>query len=76
MSLVRLILEATWETFYDKDPVPPKSTPTQAKLVLGGEASMWGEFVDAANIHQVIWMRAAAVAERCVQLFHVILIFL
>ena len=39
-------------------------TPEQKKLILGGEAAMWTEFITAENISQRIWPRAAAVAER------------
>lgn len=32
--------------------------------VLGGEAALWGEMVDAANLQAALWMPAAVVAER------------
>jgi hexosaminidase len=39
-------------------------TPEQEKLILGGEAAMWSEFMTPEIISGRIWPRAAAVAER------------
>lgn len=39
-------------------------TSAQKKLILGGEATMWTEFVTSENIDLRIWPRTAAIAER------------
>ncbi len=54
------------ETHYQVDPLPANSdlTPEQAARILGGEACMWSEYVDARTIDSRIWPRTAAIAER------------
>jgi hexosaminidase len=51
---------------YVTDPLPADSTLTaeEAKHVLGGEATMWAEWVTPETIDSRIWPRTAAVAER------------
>ncbi len=51
---------------YAADPLPADSTltPEEAKHVLGGEATMWAEWVTPETIDSRIWPRTAAVAER------------
>ena len=51
---------------YLADPMPPGSTlsPAQRKHVLGGEATMWAEWVTPETIDSRIWPRTAAIAER------------
>ena len=51
---------------YVSDPLPADSTltPEEAKHILGGEATMWGEWVTPETIDSRIWPRTAAIAER------------
>ncbi|HYL98796.1 MAG TPA: family 20 glycosylhydrolase, partial [Blastocatellia bacterium] len=51
---------------YLADPIPADSklTEEQQRHVLGGEATMWGEYVGPETIDSRIWPRTAAIAER------------
>src|SRR6266496_4887213 len=51
---------------YLADPIPQNTTLTaeEAKRILGGEATMWGEWVSPETIGSRIWPRTAAIAER------------
>src|ERR1019366_7456041 len=51
---------------YLVDPIPSSSalTPAQRSHILGGEATMWGEWVTPETIDMKIWPRTAAIAER------------
>lgn len=54
-----------WEKFYRCDPHTHfHLSPKQKKLVIGGEACMWAESVDATNVVQRIFPRASAIAEK------------
>jgi hexosaminidase len=43
---------------------PSNLTAEQEKMVLGGEATMWSEFVTPETVDSRIWPRTAAIAER------------
>jgi hexosaminidase len=51
---------------YLNDPLPPDSplTPEEAARILGGEATMWAEYVSPETVDSRIWPRTAAIAER------------
>ncbi|MBN2245075.1 MAG: family 20 glycosylhydrolase, partial [Candidatus Aminicenantes bacterium] len=51
---------------YLNDPIPEDSplTDNEKKYILGGEATMWAEYVVPETIDSRIWPRTAAIAER------------
>jgi len=51
---------------YAMDPIPADSTLSEIekKRILGGEATMWSEWVSPETIDSRIWPRTAAIAER------------
>ena len=51
---------------YKVDPVASDSALSESELahILGGEATMWGEWVSPETIDSRIWPRTAAIAER------------
>ncbi|KAL1193266.1 Beta-hexosaminidase 3 [Cardamine amara subsp. amara] len=57
-------IDAPWQGFYANEPFQEIKDKKQQSLVLGGEVCMWGEHIDASDIQQTIWPRAAAAAER------------
>ena len=54
------------DVHYRNDPLPADIglTEKQKKFILGGEATMWAEFVTPETIDSRIWPRTAAIAER------------
>ncbi|KAM9679891.1 beta-hexosaminidase subunit beta-like isoform 1-T1 [Dama dama] len=53
-----------WKQYYSVEPLRFAGTQEQKQLVIGGEACLWGEYVDATNLTPRLWPRASAVGER------------
>ncbi|XP_057316087.1 beta-hexosaminidase subunit alpha-like [Hydractinia symbiolongicarpus] len=53
-----------WPKLYKCDPEDFDGTIEQKKLVIGGSAAIWGEYVDATNVIPRSFGRAFAVSER------------
>jgi len=53
-----------WEVMYKCDPHNFTGRAEQKRLVQGGEACMWAEFVDDYNVIPRVYPRASAAAER------------
>ncbi|XP_053265041.1 beta-hexosaminidase subunit beta isoform X1 [Podarcis raffonei] len=53
-----------WKKYYSVEPLDFLGWQSQKELVLGGEACLWGEYVDATNLTPRLWPRASAVGER------------
>jgi hexosaminidase len=51
---------------YLNDPLPADTplSPDQQKKILGGETTMWAEYVSPETVDSRIWPRTAAIAER------------
>ncbi|XP_066469998.1 beta-hexosaminidase subunit beta [Tiliqua scincoides] len=53
-----------WRKYYSVEPLSFSGYKSQKERVLGGEACLWGEYVDATNLTPRLWPRASAVGER------------
>uniref|UniRef100_A0A8C5U8E1 Beta-hexosaminidase subunit alpha n=1 Tax=Malurus cyaneus samueli TaxID=2593467 RepID=A0A8C5U8E1_9PASS len=62
--LNRISYGQDWIEAYKVEPLNFPGSPEQKALVMGGEACMWGEYVDVTNLTPRLWPRAGAVAER------------
>ena len=61
---IDLIQPTDYHYLNDPSPADIQLTDYQKRLILGGEAPMWAEFVTYENVDSRIWPRTAAIAER------------
>lgn len=57
-------VSGAWERYWSVEPLGFSGSVEQKSNVIGGEACVWGELVDATNAIQKTWPHAASVAER------------
>ncbi|XP_049624745.1 beta-hexosaminidase subunit beta-like [Suncus etruscus] len=53
-----------WKKYYLAEPLKFFGSQEQKQLVIGGEACLWGEYVDETNFTPRLWPRASAAGER------------
>ena len=59
-----LAKQATWDTIFTEEIMPPGLTAAEQKYVLGGATAMWGETMDDSDIDTIVWPDTCAAAER------------
>ena len=64
LNYVAYVTGGQWRDYYLNDPTNFTGTAAQKQLVVGGEWSLWSEYVDATNFISRSWPTAGAVAER------------
>jgi len=61
---IDLMQPASYHYLNDPRPDSLNLTPEEKSKILGGEATMWAEWITKENIDSRIWPRTAAIAER------------
>ena len=61
---IDLIQPTDYHYLNDPNPSSLPLTEEQRKMIIGGEATMWAEFVSPETVDSRIWPRTAAIAER------------